>query len=116
MVLLVITLLPGGVMAAHAQPPQEPDSHTSAHYHDEGHATAAHEEESCCPSSQGEAHATCPDNCNYGTCHCACQVVALAETFPLPSFMHPDRMAASVLPVTVPAIAPSRPERPPRSA
>lgn len=115
MVLLVITLLPGGVMAAHAQPPQEPDSHTSAHYHDDGHATA-HEEESCCPSSQGEAHATCPDNCNYGTCHCACQVVALAETFPLPSFMHPDRMAASVLPVTVPAIAPSRPERPPRSA
>lgn len=116
MVLLVITLLPGGVMAAHAQPLQAPDSHTVAHYHDDGHAAAAPEEELCCHSSQGEAHAACPDNCNYGTCHCACQVVALAETLPHLSFMHPDRVAAGGLPVTVPAIAPPRPERPPRSA
>jgi hypothetical protein len=116
MVLLVMTLLPGGAVAAHVQPPQEPVSHAAAHHHDDSHATAAHAEESCCPSSQGEAHTACPDNCNYGTCHCACQVVALAEILPHPSFMHPDRVVAPGIPVTVPAIAPLPPERPPRSA
>jgi hypothetical protein len=116
MALVMITLLPGSVMATPAQFLPEMDHQPAAHAHHDGHTLASQEEESCCHTIDGQEQSACQGYCDAGACHCACQLAALAVINPLVSFAHPGRVPVTQLPVTVPAIAPLPPERPPRTA
>lgn len=113
-ILLMITLLSGGMTATYAQPSQKSVSHAAQQSHHGAHANVSKQGDDCCPAAAGDEFPSCPDGCDHGAGHCACQHAALAEIISPLSVMQSGSETMNTLVMDVPAIASLPPDRPPR--